>query len=165
VVEKIQDTVVAPAIIACEQLEFDRVSLKHILRAAREFYACGSTTMLPDCDSRVYFITCHLARNPAGAIQIVHHGVSYAYEKFDASIRRCYQNLSNAGQWVDAFVLRGQVCLDLGIQQEVFNQCFDTYVQGHPGSVRTELSFKSEPVGEKSIEVRGKDIGLIQLSL
>jgi hypothetical protein len=164
-VEKIQDTVVAPAILACEGLEFDRVSLKHILKAARDFFACSSTTMLPDCDSRTYFITSHLDQGENDKTHIVHHGVRYAEDSFGAVMRSCYEMLNMGGMsWVDAYALRAQVCVDLRIQQEVFNRCLGEYVERNPGGVGTELAFKCGPAGEKPIEVRGKEIGLIKLT-
>lgn len=165
IVEKIQDSVIVPAVIACEQLEFDRVSLKHILKIGREFLACSSTSMLSEYEARAHFITCHLVRIAGDKAQIVHHGVQFSEQQFDAAMKRCYRTLrSEKGPWVDAYTLRAKVCVEMSIQQEVFNRCFETYVEQHAGSVATELSFRAAYSGETPIGVRGKEIGLIQLN-
>jgi hypothetical protein len=165
VVDKIQDTVVAPAVIACERLGFDRVTLKHILKACRDFIISSSTTRLPECDSRAYFITCHLQPGADSKVRIVHHGVTFAEQQFHGMMKRCYRHLSrDSGTWVNAYALRAKVCIEMGIQQEVFNRCFRTYVEKNVGNVATELSFRSSHFGETPIDVKGKEISLIQLN-
>lgn len=165
VVEKIQDAVIVPAMIACEQLDVDRVSLKHVLKAGRDFLACSSTALLSGCNARAHFMTCHLQSGSDSKVRIVHHGVRFGEQQFESSMKRCYRLLRrDTGPWVNAYMLRAHVCVEIGIQQEVFNRCFKAYVEQHARSVATELSFKNTHFGESAIDVKGKEIGLIQLN-
>jgi len=172
-VDNVQDKVVIPAFLAAEGLPFDAVTFQNLLKAAKDFLAASWTTAHPDHALRVIFSTCEfepaITADPAGEVtEIIHHGRSYASERFRPSLVKAYERLAGSGSsYVNAYVVRAIVCVDLQIHPQVFAVCLKQLIDEGPASrlaIYTELPFDPPPQGEDYLQLDQNRIGLIKIT-
>jgi hypothetical protein len=169
-VDAIQDRVVLPAFLECEQLQFDAVTFQHVLNAAKHFFAASWTTSHPEFQLRVVYPTCSFSTDigsdtPVAGVQ--HHGKSFAKGAFVEALKSAYARTARSpGAYANAYEVRALVCIGLQIQPKVFSGCLrDLIVAGPaPGlTIYTELPFNPPPPGEEYLEVDRNRIGLLKL--
>jgi hypothetical protein len=171
--DTIEDNVVVPAILESENLHFDAVTLQHLLGCARDFYSASVTSSHPSFIGRVFFSTCDfspdIGKDPITNVSdVIHHGRSFASDRFVASVVSSYKQLAGtSSNYVDIYALRAQVSVDLRIQPSVFAICLEQIIDGNIKagvSIYTELPFNPPPQGESYVEIRKRRIGLLKLS-
>lgn len=173
IIDLVEDTVVLPSFLSSEELPFDKVTFQHLIKDCEEFFCGAWTSSHPDFQGRLIFSTCDVSpdivANPSISVdKVVHHGQSYAMERFEVALISAYQKLSNIGSgYVDAYSLRAMVCAELNIQPQVFALCFESFLaKGQIGgfNVYTELPFDTPPPGEMYIEISKRRIGRVKLT-
>jgi hypothetical protein len=172
-VDALQDRVVTPALLTAEGMPFtDAVTLQHILRAGRDFFAAAWTTAHPQYPLRVIYPTCEfrlsLADDGAVPTEIIHHGKSFTAPRFIEALWSAYSRIANpTGSYADAYAVRALVCFDLHIQQRVFAACLSDVMAAGPKpelTIYTELPFDPPPAGEDYLEIDNNRIGLLKLT-
>jgi len=172
-VDAVEDNVVLPAVLKTECLNFDAVTLQHLLSCSRDFLSASTTSSHPDFSGRVLFSTCDfvpsLAEDPNATVSaVIHHGRSFVIDRFVPSLISAYKQVAGPSQtYVNIYPLRAIVCVNLRIQPLVFALCFQQLIEEGPKSgvaIYTELPFNPPPQGESYVEVRNHRIGLLKLS-
>lgn len=171
IVDTIQDSIVLPSFLASEGLSFDAVTFHHIIKCSEEFFSAAAASSHPSFVGRVVFSTCDfepaLSSVDGTLTGVVHHGYSYAVGRFRDALCRAYKQVAGASpRYVESYEVRAVVCVELGIQPQVFARCMQDLIQaGADGDpvVYTELPFESPPAGEKYLEVNGRRIGRLKL--
>lgn len=172
-VDAVEDNIVLPAILKTESLNFDAVTLQHLLSCSRDFLSACATSSHPDFSGRVLFSTCDfvpsLAEDPNAAVSVViHHGRSFVIDRFVPSLISAYKQVAGPSQtYVNLYPLRAIVCVSLRVQPLVFALCLKQLIEEGPKSgvaIYTELPFNPPPQGESYVEVRSHRIGLLKLS-
>lgn len=172
-VDAVEDNVVLPAILKTEGLNFDAVTLQHLLSCSRDFLSASTTSSHPDFSGRVLFSTCNfvpsLTEDPNATVSgVVHHGRSFIIGTFLPSLISAYKQVAGPSQtYVNIYALRAIVCVNLRIQPLVFALCLQQLIEEGPKSgvaIYTELPFNPPPQGESYVEVRNHRIGLLKLS-
>ena len=125
---------------------------------------------IPTSTGAVVFSTCDFTPSPAddsaGTITAVqHHGIAFARPRFATALAAAYKQLAGgSGGYVNAYVLRAIVCVDLRVQPPVFASCLKDLMSAGDAAdpvVYTELPFMPPPQGEDYVEVGGRRIGMI----
>lgn len=172
-VDAVEDNIVLPAILKTEDLNFDPVTLQHLLSCSRDFYSASATSSHPEFSGRVLFSTCdflpNLAEDPDTTVsEVIHHGRSFAFNEFMYSLISTYKQLAGSSQtYIDIYALRATICISVRIQPVVFASCLEQLIEEGPKSgvtVYTELPFNPPPQGENYVEIRRHRIGLLKLS-
>lgn len=172
-IDAIEHSVVIPTFLEAENLPFDLVTFDHLMKVSRDFYSGAWTSTHPDFEGRIIFATCDFCPNllveeHIQVSEVVHHGPTFAVERFPASLMSAYRRLAGAGVgYVDAYAVRALVCVDLRIQPQVFAVCLRNMIAESASShlaIYTELPFTSPPPGEDYIEVTRQRIGRLKLS-
>jgi hypothetical protein len=172
-VDTLQDRVVIPALLTAEELPFtDAVTLQHVLKAAKDFFAASWTSAHPDFPLRVIYQTCEflppLSDDQTAVTEVVHHGKSFTAPNFVAALRSAYDRLANPpGSYADAYALRALVCFRLRVQPRVFAACLSDVLAAGPRpelTIYTELPFDPPPPGEDYLEIDNNRIGLLKLT-
>src|SRR5205823_2759475 len=87
---------------------------------------------------------------------------------FTPALLTAYHRLATAtGSYVDAYAVRALVCVELGIQPDVFAVRLKQLIELGQSSellVYTELPFSSTPPGESYIEIGRSRIGRLKVS-
>lgn len=172
-VDTIEDNVVLPAILKTEGLNFDAVTLQHLLSCSRDFLSASATSSHPDFSGRVLFSTCdfvpNLAEDPNATVSaVIHHGRSFVINSFASALVNAYKELAGGSQtYIDIYPLRAVVCVNLKIQPLVFALCLEQLIEEGSESgvaIYTELPFSPPPQGENYVEIKNRRIGLLKLS-
>jgi hypothetical protein len=172
-VDAVQDKVVTPAMLTAEGMPFtDAVTLQHVLRAGRDFFAAAWTTAHPQYPLRVIYPTCEfhpaLTDDTAVPTEIIHHGKAFTTPRFIDALWSAYSRIADpAGSYADAYAVRALVCFDLHIQQRVFAACLNDAMAAGPKpelAIYTELPFDPPAAGEDYLEIDNNRIGLLKLT-
>jgi hypothetical protein len=148
------------------------VTFQHVLRAAQDFLTAAWTASHPIFGGRIVFSTCDFKsavdEKEWKPSQVAHHGVSFAEKDFPEALIAAYRKLvGTSSAYVDAYALRAVVCVNLGIQPQVFERCLTSCIasRGVGGlKIFTELPFSPPPAGEDYVKAASDRIGLIKLS-
>jgi len=170
-IDLVEDFVVIPSLLAAENLPFDAVTFQQLIRVSQEFLSASWTSSHPDFEGRLIFATCHFESAPAGNLpkveKVIHHGRSYASERFGSTLSSAYKRLAGSGAgYVDAYQLRALVCTEIKIQPVVFAHCLEDTIRAGDRSgmtVFTELPFSPPPGGEQYVEIGSRRIGLVKI--
>jgi hypothetical protein len=171
-VDTLQDKVVVPALLTAEQLPFtDPVTLQHVLKDAKDFFAASWTSAHPEYSLRVIFPTCEFRPGLAddqAVTEVIHHGKAFAKPRFVAALRSAYERVAKPqGSYADAYAVRALVCISLQMQPKVFAACLADLVAAGPTpelTIYTELPFDPPPSGEDYLEIDNNRIGLLKIT-
>jgi len=169
-VDTVQDKVVIPATLTAEGLPFsDAVTLQHVLKDAKDFFAASWTSSHPQFSVRVVFPTCEFRPSLADEqiiTEVIHHGKSFASERFKEALRTAYERAARRpGDYADAYAVRALVCIALQIQPKVFAACLGELLADPASGIYTDLPFDPPPPGEDYVEIDRTRIAIIKLPL